>query len=29
VQQRAAAPSNSFNLGIGPNGLTAGIGGAI
>jgi hypothetical protein len=29
VQQRAAAPSTSFNLGIGPNGLSAGVGGAI
>jgi hypothetical protein len=29
VQQRAAAPSNTFNLGIGPSGLSAGIGGAI
>ncbi|MGD0841273.1 MAG: hypothetical protein ABSA32_08970 [Candidatus Acidiferrales bacterium] len=29
VQQKAAAPSNSFNLGFGPSGLTAGIGGTI
>jgi hypothetical protein len=29
VQQRAAAPSTSFNLGIGPSGLSAAIGGAI